>query len=195
MICENDLLLTAYLRMMIDIPPLEFIPVKFVTFLLLIIHLIFIIMRKSGIVAISQPIDSKTKKVISYDEATKAVNAKDSKVGRVITLDDGTAMFRSEGQFRQDCVNSGIDPKQFHKLLDGKVMGNYEWHKAGSTFIATEQSTEVKAGHAKVGDPLQRISDGYYVDGFLTFTVCLDERIARNHAEMLLELKSVLQPA
>lgn len=54
--------------------------------------------------------------------------------------------------------------------LQGKTgFADVSFHEAGEAYIATEESSAVKAGEAKVGDTLHTLKKGSRVEGFLNF--------------------------
>ena len=54
--------------------------------------------------------------------------------------------------------------------LQGKTgFADVSFHEAGDAYIATEESTAVKAGEAKVGDTLYTLKKGSRVEGFINF--------------------------
>lgn len=62
---------------------------------------------------------------------------------------------------------------QFRNAIIGLIgktgFADVSFHEAGDVYIATEESTAVKAGEAKVGDTLHTLKKGSRVEGFLTF--------------------------
>ena len=62
---------------------------------------------------------------------------------------------------------------QFRNAIIGLInkvgFADVEFHEAGDEYIATEESTAVKNGEAKVGDTLLTLKKGSRVEGFLTF--------------------------
>jgi len=62
---------------------------------------------------------------------------------------------------------------QFRNAIIGLInktgFADVEFHEAGDSYIATEESTAVKNGEAKVGDTLLTLKKGSRVEGFLTF--------------------------
>lgn len=65
--------------------------------------------------------------------------------------------------------------------LVGKVgLGDVESFKAGDTYIATADSSRVKAGQANVGDTLLAEKDGTRVEGFLSFPLTDAELMRRD---------------
>lgn len=65
--------------------------------------------------------------------------------------------------------------------LVGKVgIGDVEVYKAGDTYIATADSSRVKAGQANVGDTLLAEKDGTRVEGFLSFPLTDSELMRRD---------------
>ena len=62
---------------------------------------------------------------------------------------------------------------QFRNAIIGLInktgFADVEFHQAGDEYIATEESTAVKNGEAKVGDTLLTLKKGSRVEGFLTF--------------------------
>lgn len=62
---------------------------------------------------------------------------------------------------------------QFRNAVIGLIgksgFADVEFHEAGDEYIATEESSAVKAGTAQVGDTLQTLKKGSRVEGFLTF--------------------------
>ena len=62
---------------------------------------------------------------------------------------------------------------QFRNAIIGLIgktgFADVSFHEAGDAYIATEESSAVKAGEAKVGDTLHTLKKGSRVEGFLTF--------------------------
>ena len=62
---------------------------------------------------------------------------------------------------------------QFRNAIIGLIgktgFADVSFHEAGEAYIATEESSAVKAGEAKVGDTLHTLKKGSRVEGFLTF--------------------------
>ena len=62
---------------------------------------------------------------------------------------------------------------QFRNAIIGLIgktgFADVSFHEAGEAYIATEESSAVKAGEAKVGDTLHTLKKGARVEGFLTF--------------------------
>ena len=62
---------------------------------------------------------------------------------------------------------------QFRNAIIGLIgktgFADVSFHEAGEAYIATEESSAVKAGEAKVGETLHTLKKGSRVEGFLTF--------------------------
>jgi hypothetical protein len=62
---------------------------------------------------------------------------------------------------------------QFRNAIIGLInktgFADVAFHEAGDDYIASEESTAVKNGEAKVGDTLKTLKKGSRVEGFLTF--------------------------
>lgn len=62
---------------------------------------------------------------------------------------------------------------QFRNAIIGLIgktgFADVSFHEAGEAYIATEESSAVKAGEAEVGDTLHTLKKGSRVEGFLTF--------------------------
>ena len=112
----------------------------------------------------------------------------------VLDLIDGYSLVRSEVQFKADCsgsfaTTSAVAPSA---LIGGQVGGDFEFHKAGSTYIADENSGVVIRGEANVGDEITREKDGSYVNGFLTLQKNLQAQIADSAAAQVLAQAGLL---
>lgn len=83
-------------------------------------------------------------------------------------------------------VNDARVLKLRRNLKNGVLSGDMEIYKAGSHYIADENSSAVRNEIAKPGDVLVREKDGVRVDGFLDFTVnartLLNQEIAESVA-------------
>ena len=114
----------------------------------------------------------------------------------------GIGVWRNYKQFLTDLENSHLipagitdinHPKVVEAMADlagGSINGDIVFNKAGTKYIATEQSTAVVTGDAIAGDELTRANDGYRVEGFLHLklaeTTKMQNKIARATSEAYL---------
>src|SRR6266403_3372766 len=110
----------------------------------------------------------------------------------LIGLNNGTTLVRTEGQFSKDLEKSFLKQRDVKDLIGGTIDGDAKHHKAGEEYLADENSSAVKAGNAKIGDPLKYEKEGYRVEGFLTFQINpkadMLNRAAQASAELMQEI-------
>lgn len=111
--------------------------------------------------------------------------------GRIITLSNGKTLMRTENMFACDLRNSLLTERNVRHLFDGTVTGDMKWKSAGSLYKATANSTAVKNGTAKEGDEVCKSSDGYVVEGFLTFTPGINGERAIAFKEAMIDVLSL----
>ena len=71
----------------------------------------------------------------------------------------------TELQYNTICRKAGIAPQFGSQLLvGGNLVGQYEFQRAGTEYIANENSAAVIAKEANVGDTLKREQDGYAIE-------------------------------